>query len=845
MRRMSESVQKKRTPESVFEGKYCAARKHHARAAADVQAIDSQDALDRLRSFRYEERGSFFDFSHLVLGDQVCYKCRKLVSRSSVAGSGGSSPGRGSEPLDLIASSPFSIEESARSLAASLPLNPLRFDEFDESHPWSSRSPAEVLSDLMTVPRLVSFLGTLTGSVQRDVLSGIGAVVGATALEFQAEQETLSRRLRESELSAKNLENFGTVQLSELVEKDLLKLVNATRDLNAFDPNSWSDAQKIFNSELCDNLRLLLGTLVNVKGAAARNKTTGRQSSGMKLRKVFSVLLQILRLRSERNNFFAIKHATYMHFCGVSESSVSAQIHLGLAVDGETRRRALAEWRLEHAGARVRSLLEQFPDEVAFVGDNVNLYRGMRDFGAGAKANQINMFAVAVFRRHIPQGLSCEPRPSLALSRHVVSLDEAGLERVKGIIVWCVASALADGGCKVDPDLLKRPDCWPGDASEWVPFNMTSHDSSRPAEVWEMLKHLGEGLSLDNTRDWPFYGDMLTCRYVDIAASAFELEAFNKFQFHSEIGLFHAQMSTIQKVLFVCFSTELSAIAKQLGLKKTLVEPTRNYNNFERTCSGALVGLSLAALSDCGSDFSVLSERIWKALQDKESTRSAHMYRFLGLLALNSAWKRLVKLADGEGMFDLIRYLLPFLATVKSSMYFRYLVFWVKDTLQMSDHDRAVRLSNLFVNRSGEAGHAREIDLEFEYLVCGVKRMASNLPNPSEEQLSHVVQHFPLFEKLRKEIDDTFKPAKISTGRSVRDNRKGIELVASYFGKGQFSDMKEMPTTIKTNPLLFAHDMFLQKIDKIRRGVGSEKIVGPENVDALEMDLNEYEEAFL
>jgi hypothetical protein len=40
------------------------------------------------------------------------------------------------------------------------------------------------------------------------------------------------------------------------------------------------------------------------------------------------------------------------------------------------------------------------------------------------------------------------------------------------------------------------------------------------------------------------------------------------------------------------------------------------------------------------------------------------------------------------------------------------------------------------------------VDLEFEYLVCAVKRMAKPLPHVTPELLTRIVQDVPLYEQL-------------------------------------------------------------------------------------------------
>lgn len=110
---------------------------------------------------------------------------------------------------------------------------------------------------------------------------------------------------------------------------------------------------------------------------------------------------------------------------------------------------------------------------------------------------------------------------------------------------------------------------------------------------------------------------------------------------------------------------------------------------------------------------------------------------FLLLLTVNELWNRLVRVANGDAIFDLLRFLLPYIATTGSSMYFPYLIHWIHRLLAMSPHDKADELSRLFVNRDGQPGHGKVVDLEFEYFVCALKRMSARLPQCTAEAMSN------------------------------------------------------------------------------------------------------------
>ncbi len=839
-RTMSEPAAKKRTPDSVVVSRYCRARKHHAKDSSGVQLIGGGDALQKLVAFQYVQNGASYDFSHLAVGSTICLACRKEALAFWAERNPMSPSASRSEDVALRVTSPLATESAARTLLDSPRPSDTRFSELDDAHPWAHLSPAAVVDLLQGNAGIANVLADIPPAKMRDFLSGLGTLVDTEVRGWKQQAERAEREARyfQQQLQQSLLAKSGAV-LSQ-VEQELVRLMRVLEGLDPFEKGTWSHAQTEFASDRCANLREALGRLVNLKGARARNVEGGRQSKGVKLRKVCLVLMQLCRLRSERFSLFALKFATYLHFRCVPETMNVLQVQLGLTVDPNTRRKAVDTWREAHSSDRVRQLLCEAPVTLAFVGDNVNLHRGVRDFAAGHRGNQMNVFAVAFFVRLMPLDSLSRVRATMCgFEAHELLLDNSGYGRMKEVLRSALHGALAAGEVKDLPQVAERVSCWPQETmTEWLPINMTPHDSSRPAEVWEMLKSLVDSLGLTNERTWPFYGDMLTCKYVKTASAAYSKDAFRAQSFQPEMGLFHAQMNTIQKVLFTHYQKDLKDAAERLGFTKKLYEPTKNYNVFERVCSGLFVALSLAAYNDVGCNMGALVDRVWAAATRKDISAGAVCCRLLCLLALNSAWKRLVKLADGEGMFDLIRFMLPFLATVKSNMYFPFLVSWVRETVSMSPYDRAMRLSNMFVNRSGEAGHAREVDLEFEYLVCGIKRMAEALPHPNKEQLSRLVQDFPLFEQLRDEVDVAFKPAKHSTSRSVRDNGAAIKQVAAWY-RGRVLDGTELPGTKKKMPLVHA-------MEKFRTDPGAENLVSANDMEnLLALALDDYESAFL
>jgi hypothetical protein len=857
VRRMSETERKKR----VALSKFCDAKHHSARDAGEIQTIASDAALENLRNYRYLADGTEHDFSHLKLGSSICASCRKEALRErdtrSEREGGAKSPTTRSparESFLLIATSPIAAEDAARALAASpVALSDVRFAEFEDSHPWAWLGPQSVLANIRAIPELTPFLEAVPPSRLREVISGFGKLVWT-------ECATLQRVLERADREARNLKTLlaerSAAETWRVVEKELTGFMVALRDLRPFEKGTWARAQEVFASDSCGSLRNLLGVLVNVKGAASRNVVGGRQSKDVKLRKVCLVLLQLCRLRSERFSLFALKFSTYLHFRSVPEAVAVLEIQLGLGVDPKTRREALDMWRTKNACQRVMQVLAETPEQVAFVGDNVNVFRGVRDFGGELRGRQMNLFAVAFFRRAMPSPALSRTCPEpCQLSTFALALDGPGYGRMKEMLRWALHGVLLSYGADGLPDVAERPhQQQPCSTTEWVPITMTAHDSSRPAEVWEVLKSLVARLQLGKERVWPFYGDMLTCKYVTIASSVYEKDAFDARQFRAEIGLFHAQMHTVQKVLWVHFNKDLLDAAKRLGFEKVVYEPYKNYNVFERICSGLLVAVAVAVWRDKKQNFDAAVDRVWNSLQRQGETVGDDTGRLLGFLLLNCSWKRLVKLADGEGMFDLIRFLLPFLATLKSNMYFSFLTGWVRETLSMSPFDRTLRLQNLFVNRRGEPGHAREVDLEFEYLVCGIKRMAQALPNPTPEQLQQMVQDFPLFEQLREEVDVEFKPAKNSTSRSVRKNCSAINEVAKWYdGRSLGEGQRYKAVNVKDAPLLFAFSKFHKKIGKMIAAIPrkadeplgeKDKAAGDEEMTAIPA-LDEYEQAFL
>jgi hypothetical protein len=817
--KLMESVLKRRSPH-VNMRLFCKAKMHAARSN-DLQEILSEEALQKLQ-LCFGER----NLMPLKLHDLVCKDCRKEASRSAAALS--PVPSRRSEAMDLVATSPIATAETAIALQFAPPLSSTCFSELNASHPWFSRSPESVTADLMNIPVLALTLQEMAPLRLRGFLSGIG----------QAMQAHLDGLAKESAcISTKTFAGFSSV-----VEAEFALFCRELRDLEPFARGSWERVEGVLNSCDCDNLRDLLCRLISAKGS---ERNFGRQSAPVKLRKVGLVLLQLGKLRSERFSGFAIKFSTYLHFRGVADDVSLLEIQLGLTVDPNTRRDALAKWRTENALKPVESFLLEAEDRVAFVGDNVNVFVGVRDIAAGVKAKQLNMFATALWLRELPSSRFSGISPlASVLSFRVLMLDAAGYSRVHSLLTWAAQDVLTLRGVVVDGPVPERPHVGQLGPATWIPFHLCERDSSRPAEMVEILKDLVHRLQLDRAHVWPFYGDMLTCRNVATAGLVLNMDSARPARFQPEFGLFHCQMAVVQRLLFKHFEVELREAAQKLGLKTLLKVPEKNYNTFERVCSGATAAY-VGAVYDKTKTVESTVDVLLKHVLQPVASKSGRASLLTALLLVNYAWKKLVALADGEGIFDLIRFLLPFLATLGSAMYFRFLCTWVLSTINMSPYDRALRLGNMFVNRRGGHGQAKEVDLEFEYLVCSVKRMARPLPHVTPEFLERIVRDVPLYEQLREEVDITFKPAESTKYRSVRKNNVAIDellkRVLQDFENTKVEDGKPSP---KKWPLLFCLPKFEKKVKRIVSGsVKFDKedaaVVGEEeaSLDEIEQEL--------
>jgi hypothetical protein len=258
-------------------------------------------------------------------------------------------------------------------------------------------------------------------------------------------------------------------------------------------------------------------------------------------------------------------------------------------VDPNTRRDALENWRNQNAVKPLLTVLQNRKSEFAFVGDNVNVYVNVRDVTAGVFAKQLNMFATAAWLRVLPVVSVSKVAPlPVTLSFRLLMLDAAGYDRVFKLLSWAVRELLLlRKDVSVDTPNLERSHIGQIGASTWIPFYLCERDSSRPAEMLEILKELVSELKLDRTHEWPFYGDMLTCRNVVTASAAYGLDSALPARLQAEFGLFHCQMAVIQRLLFKHFGDELGEAAVKLGLKTKLKAPEKNYNVFEHVCTGS------------------------------------------------------------------------------------------------------------------------------------------------------------------------------------------------------------------------------------------------------------------
>jgi len=119
---------------------------------------------------------------------------------------------------------------------------------------------------------------------------------------------------------------------------------------------------------------------------------------------------------------------------------------------------------------------------------NVNVFVNVRDVTAGVRAKQLNMFASAVWLRQLPPApLSLEVPSFVLLSVRSIMLNGDGYLRVRRIVEWAVAEILELG---VSGELLRREHVGSLGAATWIPFYLCERDSSRPAEMLEILKDI-------------------------------------------------------------------------------------------------------------------------------------------------------------------------------------------------------------------------------------------------------------------------------------------------------------------------------------------------------------------
>jgi hypothetical protein len=778
--------QAKRTPETTDRARLCSAFNHFVREESSIRPIPAE---------LLEVARKHFSRPNIKNGDLICDSHRLDLARTlpqdTVA-----SPRR-TEPLDLVLSSPIASHDVALSLVnAPAELDPTLFLELPHENPLFGKDVLGfVLSLLEGNPRLFHQLQQHPRHGVRELLSGIAHAIGEHSKPLHTDSDLI-------------------VQQFNLFCKSL---PSAQED--ALQPGVWEKVEQFFFSSSFRELRAFLEKMVATPGDS---RNTGTQSREKKLWRAVMPLLQLSKIKSQRNSFLATRLGVYFHFRGLNAEQLRLLAQFGIVVSEDTIRSVVEHYSKKVLERDLNSLFQRV-DLVAMCGDNFNMYAAVKYFRPGELPKQFNMFLAFIYRlREADPSLSTVAPPPQPLNWQKLSLGNDEWKTLLGGLEWCLHRALLDAGVEELPPWVERPHVGTAECQQYVISPLINHDSNRCSEVLVIVDLLAKHFNLPSGRTYPFYGDLLVKKYVEVASKMRKLDSENPPLFGPELGLFHTHMATLLTLLHKHYPELMQEIATVMSKKLTLKKPSAEFNAWMRVVRYAFRGLALSAykvftsMEEGINDKSISSFTAWivRPFRQGLSSQSAILRNVILLLGVNDLWMRSTRIADGETIFLLIRFLLPPLATLSSKMYFPMLVRYVHETMSMSPKERAMRLMNLTINVRGGNGHAKPVDLEQEYMICAAKKLVQPLPHKTAEEMSKRIQVLPMLAAIREDVLRAFPISNVNTTVSIKSDRNHDfdQAIAGRFDARLRNEVEPTKLSAKQNPFLSMGTRYRNKI---------------------------------
>jgi len=495
------------------------------------------------------------------------------------------------------------------------------------------------------------------------------------------------------------------------------------------------------------------------------------------------VLVQLLKVRSQRANLFGFYFFGYFYYYGLQQAANSLLVPTLTCDTAHFHATAKAFIKSDAYRALAIGILDDLQGrmmgKVVFIQDNLEKHLKSADKGEQSLLHLITTivcvrdFSPLPFDRQ--RLVLCEDLTwrEVKWSYHAFELRKGEPERVIALLADTLHDALFRGGAvKEKPVKLERR-LSTVSKTRWNPLPAQKLNGASTSDHQRNLQSLVRILKPQDGERVIIFGDGLYVRNVELAKAGFATPTV------THLGLFHYMWNVPMQITWLWFSRLREVAAEIRGV--CFAKVTKVW-----TAHNDLLGAVLSVYAQSGWSawcktldipHLPIAERMRRfatwiyhgILDDSNMTEGYDMRRFLVMVAMFWTMRRAVRANAGDDIFLIMRWYLPFQAgLLASSQYLPLCIRWCKQVMAMEPAERDLTIFNLTVNSEGRKNHFIAMDMFLEHYNLALKKVmrsrSSALTAEHIEYLSHLIV---LLTHIREEVDKYFSRPRVSQKHTV------------------------------------------------------------------------------
>jgi hypothetical protein len=549
----------------------------------------------------------------------------------------------------------------------------------------------------------------------------------------------------------------------------------------------------VFAAQHAPTVLDVLERTINAKQKAKRNKSRGEDWARIWLG---FVLVQLLKLRSQRANLFGFYFFGYFYLNGLPQAA-SSLLTPTLACDSSNfhvraKKFIESDTFLRMQTSLLNNLTGRLNGNVVFVQDNLEKHLKSADKGK----QQL---------KHLVTTLMCERsfRPQLAPALDLLlPIDLTWRNGPFTVDAFFLHSGESSRIVALLADVLWNS-LWRSDVVPEGETKLPSRESNvaKTKSAPLVAQELNGADVSDHQRNLQFlakvvkpqpgeriiiHGDGLFIRNVEIAKAGFSKSV----NVETHFGLFHYMWNVPMQLVWMWFS-RLHEVAVEIRCAcfRKVTKVWTAHNDLLAAALSTYAKSAWVAWNTMSNGVAVQGEELrlrmihfatwlYEAICVHTDMDEGHdARRFLVMLGMFWAMRRAVRKNSGDDIFLLIRWFLPFQAgLLASSMYLRLVTQWIQETLKLEPDRRDLVIFNLTANASGRPGHFIPLDMFLEHYNLSLKRLLrsrnSVVTGSHIQYLSYLIV---VLCHIRDEVESYFVRPRVSQKHTVLAFRDELE----------------------------------------------------------------------